>query len=598
MNITTSLLGILFLPTVSSIKEIHVSPSGDDFKSGTVHEPVQTLHCAQQKARELNGESRDYAVRIVLHEGVYQLKQPLLFNRSDSSPTNHPTIMESMPGERVVITGAEYLHDQGVLSSGPDFDRLPSKSKTHVHWYRISNAELKSRLENYLRSEDAGMLPSPIDLFKRGELMPIATYPSQGRWAIAGQDTMPPPDSYETSSLWLHSLFTSNDQDRYERFTRDRCDALPQGVRYRVENSIRELDEPGEWCFDEATSTVYWWPTTDDTELNASSIETLFSLYDVDNMIIRGICFEGARVQGVEIAGGSHCHVENCEFQCIGNVGIHVFHGEQHTIKDCSVHSTGSSGIRMEGGDAGLDIKAGHHCINNTVYQCCQKNLTRHAGIAVFGCGISLANNSVSELPDWGISIQGSNNQAIENEVQNVCLETSDTGAIYVAGSQDTKQNRIHGNHIHNVGAFDQKNAFAVYLDGMTSDNDVAQNIIHDVVRAVVVRDGHDNRIVQNAIYDCLIGVQIEQRQEVTPNEITSNALACQHPIVCNHDHSVLTAANNTKEIERVFGNYRSGDFRITSSNDTKRDGFEPLRLPNMGERDSSESRHTELATK
>lgn len=581
MNLTACLFGLILLPANSPTKEIHVSPNGDDSHVGSVNEPIRTLEHAQSMLRELSDESRDHSVRIVLHDGTYRLQQPIMFSKVDSATKDYPTIIESAPGERVVVSGAESLIDHGVLEAGPDFDRLPDESKGHVHVYRGLNLDLKSRFENYLRSEDTSMLPSPVDLFENGEQMPLATFPSNNKWAITGNDT---GKSWFRTNIennrWLHTLSATNDQDQYGRFSPESYQKLSNGIRYRVENSISDLDQPGEWCFDEESSTIYWWPIRTDCELNASSVETLLSLYEVENMIIRGICFEGARVQGVEIAGGANCIIDNCEFRCIGNVGVHVFHGAEHIIKDCFVHATGSSGIQIEAGDAESNVKAGHHCINNAVQGCCQKHMCRHAGIAIFGCGITLEHNWISDLPDWGISLVGSDNVVLSNEVQNVCLETSDTGAIYIAGSQTTTRNRISGNHVRSVGSFDQLNTYAVYLDGQTSNNEINENIIHDVVRAVVVRNGQDNHIVQNAMYDCFIGVQIEQYAEVASNEIASNAMACRHPIVCNHDRSALQATNNTKEIDRVFVNYRSGDFGVSSKLDLVSGGFKTLHLP------------------
>lgn len=581
MNLTTCLFGLLLVSGISQIKEIHVSPDGNDAHEGTVNEPVKTMECAQRKLRELSGESRDFSVRIVLHEGRYRLQQPILFSNIDSASTDHPTVIESAPGEHVVISGAESLVDDGVLDVGRDFDRLPEEAKGYVHVYHIPNVDLKSRFENYRRSENVQMLPSPLELFESGELMPLATYPPANTWAIVGQTPVTKllqPNNADT--LWFHALAATNDQDQYGRLNLEAYKQLAHGMRYRIENSLSDLDQPGEWCFNEDSSAIYWWPIRTDSELNASRVETLFSLYEVENTIIRGICFEGARVQGIEIAGGANCVVENCEFRCMGNVGIHVFHGEEHTIKDCLVHSTGSSGIQIEAGDSELNIKAGHLCVNNSVHGCCQKYMCRHAGIAVFGCGITLEHNSISELPDWGISLQGSDNTLLWNEVSNVCLETSDTGAIYVAGSESTTRNRISGNHVCSIGSFDQQNTYAVYLDGKTNNNQVTENIIHDVARAVVVRNGQDNHVVQNAIYDCLIGVQIEQYAEVASNEIASNAIACRHPIVCNHDLSALQTNNNTKEIDRVFVNYRKGDFHISSGPNLELNGFKTLNLP------------------
>ena len=39
-----------------------------------------------------------------------------------------------------------------------------------------------------------------------------------------------------------------------------RWDRLTKGNRFYVENLLEELDQPGEWCFDSATSTLFFWP--------------------------------------------------------------------------------------------------------------------------------------------------------------------------------------------------------------------------------------------------------------------------------------------------------------------------------------------------
>src|SRR6202022_1588654 len=45
-----------------------------------------------------------------------------------------------------------------------------------------------------------------------------------------------------------------------------RWDKLTKGNRFYVENLLEELDQPGEWCFDSETNTVYFWPPNGNLE--------------------------------------------------------------------------------------------------------------------------------------------------------------------------------------------------------------------------------------------------------------------------------------------------------------------------------------------
>jgi hypothetical protein len=580
MHFATLLFGLLASQQSFRAVELHLSPTGDDSQSGTIQEPIQSLECARNRIRDARLENPNQTVRVVLHEGVYRLTETFTLTSDDSASAEFPTVYEAAEGERVVLSGACQLTELGFEPDDRMSRALPESARPHVRCYRIEGNNLSSSLADYSRSSSCPLLPSPLDIYSNERLLPVASYPNQGNWATDNHQSVMDRLRFESNDSWVHSFTLTNDEDRYDRVGTLDPSHIPQGVRYRIENVLSLLDEPGEWFVDESTSQLYWWPIQGGTEPFVSSTETLVSLYDVENTIIRGLCFEGARVQGVEIAGGRNCVIEHCTFTCLGNVGVHVFHGSEHTVASCVVHSTGSSGIQIEAGDASANVESGHRCLQNEVYDCCQMSRARRAGIAVFGCGVTVANNTIRDLPDWGISLCGTKHAVRQNEIQSVCLETSDTGAIYVSNAMGNGGCQIEANHIHHIGGFDALNCFGIYLDDQVTGESVVENVIHDAPRGIVVRGGTDNMISRNALYHCIVGVQFERQETPQNNRLVSNALACKHPVVTDDGVQSLTALHNLRTLESVFVDGYNGDFRLVDQRVNVDLGFVPLTLP------------------
>ncbi|MCE3016575.1 MAG: right-handed parallel beta-helix repeat-containing protein [Pirellula sp.] len=565
MKLLSLFLGFMLVGSHACANEIHVSTQGNDAATGNASNPVATLSTARDKARIYRSERPDEPIEIIVHDGTYILREALNLTTEDSGSVSAPTTYRAAMGEHVILTGATSLTPISGTQVA-SLDLLPVSTRENVLVFQLDDTIALSSLLAPNRSQDVPMSPDGASLIYRGSAQPRASTPNNVWASFHSEDST---ENLQTSvpgfQGMMHAFSTRNDQDRYESLS-NALASMEEGARYKIENRVEDLDRPGEWVIDVDNRQLLWWPpNTGKLETpELSTTECLISLYGVKNVSIDGFVIEGARDQAIEIAGGSNCTVRNCVVRCIGNTGASVFHGIGHSITGCEFYDTGASAIRIEGGDAADEKEAGHSCSFNRIHACCSHYQARRGAIEVYGYGVSVNNNRIENLPDWAIYVDGSKNQIQENELHHVCLETEDTGAIYM--TLDTKQtgNLVSSNFIHDIGKLDGKNTFAIYLDDYTSNTVVSNNIIQNSPRGIVIRNGSYNSISNNAILQGVVGIQIGSNAGVE-NKITSNAITADNPIVLANEISKIKVVNNTKRIDELFVDPMHGDFRIAN---------------------------------
>src|SRR6188768_240589 len=97
------LLLLLCLISFSRAEEIHVAPTGGAGGGGTVESPFATLTQARDGIRKLrkDGSSKG-TMKVIIHGGVYEMKQPL-----ELEPQDGDVIYTAGQGENPVFLGAE-----------------------------------------------------------------------------------------------------------------------------------------------------------------------------------------------------------------------------------------------------------------------------------------------------------------------------------------------------------------------------------------------------------------------------------------------------------------------------------------------------------
>ncbi len=548
--------------TPSTATEIHVAIDGNDADDGSPQQPVRTLHRAAELVRANRDSSPQLPIQVIVHEGEYLLDRTLELTEADSGDTNAGVVYRPATGERVTLSGSVRPERLGLASSFSGYSDLSPQAAKSVLAYSLPQAHNAWSIP--ARGENHGLEPCEFELFASGKVFQRAAIPSEG-WILNREDN---PiyllgQKKLGDNVWLHGFPHNDYQDEFLSLDSAQSHQWREGARYRVENVLSALDQPGEWYLDCKNERLLWWPDgTEESSLRVSNLETLVSLYDVEHVRFEGFTLEGTRVQAVEIAGGYECELQDCVIRCIGNVGVNVFHGERHTIANCEIQATGSSGIRIEGGNREANLPADHLCFGNVLSVNATKHLSRHAAISVYGVGVTVSENLIHSQPDWAISLCGDSHTVQQNHIHDVCTQTSDSGAIYLSHDSTFADNLITLNHIHHVGGFDNKNVFGVYLDDQISNTEVSANWIHDVPRAIVVRGGSNNKLLANVVHDCWVGVQFQWTNESVGNQLTSNAIESANSLVVSDKRpEALASNNNADKLNEVFVNAKTGDF-------------------------------------
>jgi hypothetical protein len=361
----------VFLPTLVSAHDIHVTTTGDDAADGSQNHPLVSLHRAQLLARK--SHSPGEPVHIILHAGTYYLPETLTLTAEDSGTKESPTIWQAAPDESVVISGG-----------------TPLKS---LAWAQYKNGILQAKVPSDLQTDQ---------LFINGDRQILARYPNYdpniaifngyaadcispqrvARWADPAGGffhAMHP-------SLWgdFSYLITGKDDHgnlKMEGGWQGNRAAKPN-VKYRfVENIFEELDSPGEWFLNGKTHVLYFYPPAG-VDLPKATIEVprmknLIEFNGTDKSPVRWVEFNGItfrhtlrtfmetrepllrtdwtihRGGAIFFNGSEDSALQNCFIDQVGGNAVFVNNYNRRVkISECRIDKAGATGV-MFCGDPG-----------------------------------------------------------------------------------------------------------------------------------------------------------------------------------------------------------------------------------------------------
>ncbi|NIJ51596.1 PDZ domain-containing protein [Dyadobacter arcticus] len=240
-----SIFTILTLVLIWSVagQTLYVSPKGSDSNPGTLQLPLKTPEMACVKAA---GAAQAIS-KIILREGIYYLKNPLIITSKGFG--NKQIDLQSYANEKVTLSAGRKLdlawetHKDNILKAkidGPAFEMLFINGKQQPI-ARYPNYDSTARVFNGT-AEDA-ISPARISHWKN----PAGGYVHalhQGEWGSFHYKIK----GVKNGELELEGGWQNN-----------RPSPLHPKQRF-VENIFEELDAPGEWFYDKASHTLYFYP--------------------------------------------------------------------------------------------------------------------------------------------------------------------------------------------------------------------------------------------------------------------------------------------------------------------------------------------------
>jgi hypothetical protein len=539
------LLCSFVFPVCGSAAEraIFVAPQGNDTSDGTEQAPLATLSAAQARVRAWRQAGATDDVHITIAAGDYFLAEPVKFTADDAAPGDAMLLITAAPGARVRFFGGERVTDWQPLTDAKIRARLSPEAARHVRVAQLSERALAGCGEHCARGHEHEWHPSPLEVFYKDEPATLARWPNQG-WAHVGQvisqgsasdgstsqfrmTACPARPWQATDDLWAHGFWEADWSDAWQPIAAvdtarglltlrnsDEVTTIRPDARYCVYNVLEELNAPGEWYLDRAAGKLYLWPAGDltDHDVVVSALDHLISIYDCSHVTLQNLEFSAAKVCAVEIARGHHVRIDHCDIRNAGNLGVHIVAGHHHAVARCEICQTGEGAIRVSGGDR-QTLTPSHHAIEgNHLHHFARSCFAARPAVLVDGVGIRVANNHIHHGPDSAVTLQGNEHVVEHNDIHAVCLETADTGAIYLGHDWTERGNAIRHNFIHHIGQFNRRDVMGVYLDDFASGTTVTHNYFLDAGRAVVIGGGRDNRVEYNIIVGGVAGVQVDSR--------------------------------------------------------------------------------------
>jgi hypothetical protein len=538
------------------MKKLYISTDGSDANDGTIDAPFATLEKARETIRNLKKSKKlpEGGVTVYIRGGRYHITETFGLEECDSGLPCSRIRYSAYPGESVKLNAGVDLDpvsftrvtDKGVL------ERIPEKVRNKVLQIDLKVLGLTDytaiRKIDWTTKEGFQKSLKP-ELYFNGSPMTLARWPNNG-FTVFGS-VIDPGDKDSNRGGIFNTFATKKQLERWQKeddawiagyfmhgwdFQTAKIASVDptgrqiktlhpawygykEGLRYYAFNLLSEMDMPKEYYIDRSADILYFYPPekidSADIQISMNRLEpglknvrpefsdVMIFLNNVSNVEIRDLTMEVSRGCGVVVTGGENNLIQGCTLRNLGDRAVVIEGGKKHGVKGCSIYNTGAGGIHITGGDRQKLIPAGHHAVNNHIYNY-SRVLEAYAGaIRLSGVGNRAANNLIHDAQHTAIFFSGNEHIIEYNEIYNVCMETSDAGVIYAGRDWTMRGNAVRYNFIHNaVDTWGGESINGVYLDDLFSSARVYGNVFYNVENAILFGGGRDNSFENNIVLE------------------------------------------------------------------------------------------------
>jgi hypothetical protein len=253
----------------------YVAPDGDDGNPGSITAPFRTLHHARDVVRALKATMTG-DINVYLRGGDYPVTSTIDFGAEDSGTGGFRVVYAAYPGEKPVLTGGArvtgWTQHSGNIWKAP----LDRSTKLRALYVNDKRAFMASKTINSQGCQGTYAITAgqAAWAWESGSQCAGARYSTADLPAIAAnQDDL----EIETATTWTTAVVgvrqvTTEGGARVATFQQPGA-AIAQGAfngnaqpggTHKVMNAYEFLDTPGEFFFDRASRTVFYYKAAAD----------------------------------------------------------------------------------------------------------------------------------------------------------------------------------------------------------------------------------------------------------------------------------------------------------------------------------------------
>ena len=568
--------------TTAFATELYIAPNGQDTNPGSSDKPFASLARARDEVRRLKqagplGEP----VTVWVRGGTYSLPTGVKFDARDSGTVSAPVTYRAWQNEKPSLVGGRAITGFKPWKGSILKADVAGQGFKDVHFRQLIFEGRRQHLARYPNFDPqnpygggwayADGKPIPMYQDVPGEDRVSFNFKEQDarNWARPTEVEVFVFARYN----WWNDICRVKSLDAAARrvtLSRDASYPIRPGDRYYFRNALEELDAPGEWYLDSASSTLYFWPPAPLTD-QAVFAPTTRCILEVGlgaaHLTFRGFTFECCEGTAVTLKDTAHCLIAACTIRNVGDYhgsGVSISGGLSNGVAGCDIHDTGSHGISLSGGDRKKLIPSENFADNNYIHHI-GIFYKQGVGISLNGCGNRASHNLIHDGPRMGIMFAGNNLILEYNHIRHMNLETEDTGAVYTGGRDwlGSRGSVIRYNYFHDILGYghDEQGrwrsphfAWGVYLDDNTGGVDVIGNIVVRAHRAGIhLHNGRDNQIINNLFID-----SVQQQMECS-------GWTDRHPYWASHLGTMIQGFESVQN-EPAWRNLRRMDLHPTNA--------------------------------
>lgn len=501
----------------------YVSPNGNDKNPGSMQQPFLTLEKARDKIRELKKASKlpKDGVTVFLRGGRYFRSEVFLLNADDSGEDHAPIIYSAYPDEKPVLIGGKIIAGWKILNEDikgmrPElkgqlyFASVPKEWKFHFLYVNGTPQKL-SRSYN---SDEWFQWNKPVKVGKVGPEGQMLVFPPGELNDLEGMDGQIEIDLMPVNYWNTISVLRNIDPQNSTAYRHSKnpttfwSDSFQEG-NYNLLNSIKFIDEPGEWAIDSQAGRVYLLSEhgtiRPDDEIIAPALYRLIHIKgdEANQRLVKNIQFQGIEFRYTDrmpediwpdewikrqaelpdamiyIEDAKDLVIRECRFFNSGSYGIALEkYSQRIQILKNEMGFMGCGGVQLQGYGPGLkDVNKNNLVSQNYIYQTGAGGYLHSAAITLYQSGSNeISFNMISNIPYVGVQICGINWEAYGQGEASQYPNADEPGAVDCYGKSEAQYATRWEDFPNGRDSKFTRESFKPYLH--STNNKVHHNII------------------------------------------------------------------------------------------------------------------------